>query len=112
VSRAWAGAVAAATLAGCASLPPAASGPAIEGREFAARACAGCHAIGPAGESPNGRAPPFRALARQRSDAALRAAIDEISRDGHVEMPPIYVTPAEREALVAYLRRLRPAAQV
>ena len=110
MSRAWAAALAAAMLAGCATVAPVKSGAAVDGRDFAARACAGCHAIGAAGESRNERAPPFRSLARERSDQQLRAAIDEISSNGHVEMPPIYVTPAERDALVAYLRRLRPAA--
>ena len=80
--------------------------PRESGRAFAQRACAGCHAIDVTGESPNSRAPAFRDLARQRSDAQLLASVGEISKNGHVEMPPIYVTPDETRAVIAYMRSL------
>ena len=99
----------AALTTGCSALaPPPAARPAAgdPGRAFAQRACAGCHAIAPSGESPNPHAPAFRDLARQRNDAELLAALGQISRNGHVEMPPIYVTPDEMKAVVAYMRSL------
>jgi mono/diheme cytochrome c family protein len=77
------------------------------GREFVERACAGCHATARAGASRNADAPPFRDLARSRSDRELAAALADISRNGHIEMPPIYVTPAEQKQVIAYLRTLR-----
>jgi mono/diheme cytochrome c family protein len=79
----------------------------MAGRDFVERACAGCHATGAAGASRNPDAPPFRELARTRTDAALANALDEVSRQGHVQMPPVYVTPAERQQVLAYLRSLR-----
>jgi cytochrome c len=99
----------AALAAGCAAprtAPGAAPGPVETGRAFVHRACAGCHAVDPTGASPNPRAPAFRDLAARRSDAELAAAVAEISRSGHVEMPPIYVTPEERKGVVAYMRSL------
>ena len=96
--------------AGCSAVstppPPAAAAAADPGHAFVRKACAGCHAVEAAGESRNPRAPAFRDLARQRSDAELSAAIAEISRNGHVEMPPIYVTPDELRAVVIYVRSL------
>lgn len=95
-------------LAGCAGGPPPAKAPesAVAGHAFAQRACAGCHAIARTGASPNARAPAFRDLGARRSDAELTAALAEISRNGHVEMPPIYVTPDEMKGVVAYIRGL------
>lgn len=78
----------------------------VRGQAFVQRACAGCHAIGVADASRNGHAPPFRELAARRSDAELDQSLMEISRDGHLEMPPIYVTPGERADVVAYMRSL------
>jgi mono/diheme cytochrome c family protein len=101
--------LAALSCAACATLPKPAAPEVSDrdaGRAFAERACAGCHAVGVMGDSRNPHAPPFRQLGRARSDAALDAVIGEISRNGHVEMPPVYVTPQERRGLVIYLRAL------
>lgn len=108
----WSGRAAVAALAlilnGCATLNPR-EAPALrqQGQAFVERACAGCHAVERTGASRNPDAPPFRELAAARSDAELTRAIGAISRDGHVEMPPIYVTPDEMRAVVAYLHSLR-----
>jgi mono/diheme cytochrome c family protein len=97
-------------LAGCASSretprQPAAQGDGVmAGRRFAERACAGCHAVGPRGESPNPRSPPFRTLAGRLPGQALEDRLGEIARRGHVEMPPIYMTPQERRDVAAWLR--------
>lgn len=100
----------AAMATGCAGQRPAPTGApataADPGKAFVQRACAGCHAVEPTGASPNGRAPAFRDLASRRSDAELAAALGEISRNGHVEMPPIYITPDEMRQVVAYMRSL------
>ena len=95
--------------AGCSALkvpPPPVSAGGAPGRAFVEKACAGCHAVDSSDSSRNPRAPAFRNLARQRTDAELMTALGEISRNGHVEMPPIYVTPDEMRAVVAYMRSL------
>lgn len=103
-----AGALASAALGGCATAQTRTPSQAAlaRGHGFAARACAGCHGVEAVGESPNAHAPRFRELAARRSDAQLAAAIAEISRNGHLEMPPIYVTPDELADVVAYMRSL------
>lgn len=96
-------------LAACATRTPApdAHRAAVQrGQAFVLRACAGCHATQPTGASANPHAPPFRELAARRNDAELARAVGEISRNGHVEMPPIYVTPDEMADVVAYMRSL------
>lgn len=95
--------------AGCAGArsPMFAHSAAIErGHAFVGRACVGCHAINRADESRNAHAPRFRDLAHSHTDAELAAAVAEVSRNGHVAMPPIYVTPDERRDVVAYMRSL------
>lgn len=94
---------------GCASLR--APQPSTEpGRSFAQRACAGCHAIGSVGESANADAPPFRTLFMRFPDAALDARLSLLARHGHVNMPPIYMTPDERRSVAAYIRSIAPPA--
>jgi len=103
------GALAVAAVAGWASAQTRASSRATSlarGHGFVERACAGCHGVEVSGESPNSRAPRFRDLAARRTDAQLAAEIAEISRNGHLEMPPIYVTPDETADVVAYMRSL------
>jgi mono/diheme cytochrome c family protein len=86
------------------------------GERFVRRACAGCHAVGPQGASPNPHSPPFRTLAARLPGEALPAQLAAIARRGHVEMPPIYMTPEELEAAAAYIRSIaeqaRPAAAI
>jgi mono/diheme cytochrome c family protein len=108
----WRGGLALILALACAACASDRAGPsrtaeAANGQAFVERSCAGCHAVGVSGESRDTHAPPFRELARSRSDAALAAALAQISRNGHVEMPPIYVTPAEQAQVLAYLRGLR-----
>jgi cytochrome c len=104
----------AALAAGCAEgpRPKAAAGegarqPAAAGQAFARRSCAGCHAVGPQGESPNPHSPPFRTLAARLPGPALEAQLSAIAQRGHVEMPPIYMTPDEIGAVAAYIRSVR-----
>jgi len=77
------------------------------GRRFTLRSCAGCHAVGPSGSSPNAHAPPFRTLAERLRGPALDAQLAAISRYGHVEMPPIYMTRDEIRGVAAYIRSVR-----
>jgi mono/diheme cytochrome c family protein len=101
----------AAATAGCAEgRSPEAAGarqPAAAGQAFVRRACAGCHAIGPQGASPNPHSPPFRTLAARLPGPALEAQLSAIAQHGHVEMPPIYMTPDEIGAVASYIRAVR-----
>jgi cytochrome c len=74
------------------------------GERFARRACAGCHAVGVAGPSRHPLAPPFRSLSERYPGRALTDELNVISAHGHRAMPPIYMTPAERRAVAAYIR--------
>lgn len=74
------------------------------GHLFVRRACAGCHAVGRQGLSPNPLSPPFRTLASRLPGPALEADLSAIAAQGHVQMPPIYMTPTEIGAVAAYIR--------
>jgi len=77
---------------------------ATAGERFARRSCAGCHALTLKGASPNPLAPPFRTLSAKLPGRGLTSALGQISAHGHRAMPPIYMTPAERRAVAAYIR--------
>jgi mono/diheme cytochrome c family protein len=81
------------------------------GQRFARRACAGCHAIGVSGASRNPVAPPFRVLPSRLRGHRLTAELRSISRHGHQSMPPVYMTPAERRAVAAYIRAVSTRSQ-
>jgi mono/diheme cytochrome c family protein len=73
------------------------------GRFYALRSCAGCHAVAGQGESPNGSAPSFAAIRLRYNALSLPRRLAEISKNGHHEMPPIYMTPDEIQDIVAYV---------
>jgi len=77
------------------------------GHAFVARACAGCHAVGETGRSTDPASPPFRVLAQTRSPEQLRSALEAVAQHGHVQMPPIYSTPDERDHILRYLAALK-----
>jgi mono/diheme cytochrome c family protein len=81
------------------------------GQRFARRACAGCHAIGVTGASRSTLAPPFRLLGTRLPGRRLPRALRAISAHGHQDMPPIYMTPAERRAVAAYIRSVTARSQ-
>ncbi len=52
-------------------------------------------------------------MVRLRHNAvALERTLDRIAREGHGEMPPIYITSAEIEDLVAFIETLGPVADL
>ena len=73
------------------------------GRFYALRSCAGCHAVGALGQSPNGSAPTFGAIRLRYNALSLPRRPAEISKNGHYEMPPIYMTPDEIQDIAAYV---------
>jgi len=103
-------------LSGCVSSPPAPepqplSAAAERGRSFALRACGGCHALGSGRRSANAVAPSFATIRMRHTSLALERALADIARQGHGEMPPIYMTAGEIDDLVAYVESLEPMAR-
>lgn len=102
----------AALAAGCAGtagvrMAPARPSVTVErGEQFAQRACAGCHAIRRDDASRNGAAPPFRDLRVRATAPMLERRLAEISRSGHYEMPPVFITEDEARAVAAYIESL------
>jgi cytochrome c len=101
-------------LASCATAPPVAPQPlspaAERGLQFVSRSCAGCHAVNGAGHSANAVAPPFASVRMRHTSIGLERSLAQIARDGHGEMPPIYMTAAEMQDIVAYIESLEPVA--
>ena len=92
---------------------PAPLSPAAErGRSFALRACGGCHALDGAREGPNAVAPAFASIRLRHTEISLERNLEAIAREGHGEMPPIYMTRSEIDDLVAYIETLTPGARL
>jgi len=102
------------TLTACATgegPPPAPLSPAAErGQQFVLRACAGCHAVAGREASPNAVAPAFASNRMPHTEIGLERSLAQIAREGHGEMPPIYMTDAEMNDIVAYIESLGPVA--
>jgi cytochrome c len=77
------------------------------GEVFAVKNCSHCHAIGGTGVSPNGKAPPFRVVARKYKLEDLEEGFAEGIVTGHNAMPEFTLTPREIEDLLAHMRRLK-----
>ena len=101
-------------LASCATPQTAPSQPlspaAERGLQFVTRSCAGCHSVNGAGHSANAVAPPFASVRMRHTSIGLERSLAQISREGHGEMPPIYMTAAEMQDIVAYIESLEPLA--
>jgi cytochrome c len=99
-------------LGGCATSGPGVVEPvgsAVDrGRFVALRSCAGCHAVGGTDISPNHIAPPFSLIRMKHDEAGLRRLLADISRNGHYEMPPIYMTEDEIRDVSAYIQTVEP----
>ncbi|WP_374470033.1 cytochrome c [Phenylobacterium sp.] len=76
------------------------------GAQFAWRACNGCHAVGPEGGARNGAAPAFRDLRLRFTSLQLERRLAEISRNGHYEMPPVFISREEAADIAAYVESL------
>ena len=105
-----------AAAAGCATGSPSAlKSPILDasvdrGRFFVLRSCAGCHAVGSLGESPNSSAPSFATVRLRHNAISLEHRLAQISRNGHVEMPPVYMSDAEIKDIAAYIETIEPPA--
>ena len=81
---------------------------AMAGHRVAQLKCARCHAIEQSGESANPGAPPFRRISNTPALMTSTTNLREGIRIGHVDMPPVRLTPHEIDELSAYLRSLQP----
>lgn len=77
------------------------------GRQIAEAHCARCHAVGRTGESPETEAPPFRILGQRYPVHQLAESLAEGIITGHVGMPEFSFSPADVEALIAFLEGLQ-----
>jgi mono/diheme cytochrome c family protein len=80
---------------------------AARGHRIAQRACAACHAVEKDGVSRMAKAPAFASL-EMRHTASLSGRVEELTRLGHYEMPPIKLRPKEVADLVRYIASLDP----
>lgn len=80
------------------------------GKTLASEHCARCHAIGTGGRSPAKDAPPFRLLHKRYNPDNLQEAFAEGIAVGHkgVDMPEFQFTPERTDALISYIKSLRP----
>ena len=80
-----------------------------EGREIARENCGRCHAIAAADRSADPKSPPFRELARRYPLSGLEEPLAEGIMVGHegLEMPHFQLTPAQIEALLAYMNSVQ-----
>jgi cytochrome c len=103
-----------AALTACATVEQTAPAPlspaATRGQQFAQRACAGCHAVAGRDASPNAVAPAFASIRMRHTEIGLERSLQQIAREGHGEMPPIYMTSAEMADIIAYIEALGPVA--
>ena len=83
--------------------------PAVDrGWDLAQHRCVECHAVRPGRESSEGAAPPFRVLQLRYNEISLAKRIFAVSQGEHAGMPPMALTEAERQDLVAYIESLDP----
>ena len=76
------------------------------GGALAARDCAACHAVALPGASPNGDAPPFRAMRLRFNPISLEWRLERLPETGHPTMPPRLLSRDEAADLVAYIQTL------
>lgn len=77
------------------------------GRVIAEEKCAQCHAIGVAGESVLTPAPPFRRILQRHPIKDSREFTKNLATD-HLQMPPFAFRKREVDALLAYMKSLKP----
>ncbi len=80
-----------------------------QGEAIARQECAGCHGLPGQGASPNANAPPLEELLARYDQDVLAGDLIEGIQLGHDQMPLFDFNVIAADALVAYLRSIRPA---
>ncbi len=78
----------------------------LRGKALIEGQCARCHAIAEEGTSPLEKAPPFRDLHRKYPIDALAEALAEGIVTGHSAMPEFKFSPADIDAILAYIKSI------
>lgn len=86
------------------------SASANRGLFLALHTCAACHAVGSRGASPDGVAPTFPVIRLRYNEISLERRLVSISKNGHVEMPPISMSAEEIRDIIAYIETVGPTA--
>lgn len=79
----------------------------VVGRQTAESWCSACHAVGEGGQASD-TAPPFVSIASWRDAESIRAFL---AFERHSPMPPLSLSEADIDNVVAYIHSLRPAAR-
>ncbi|MEZ5997838.1 MAG: cytochrome c [Hyphomonas sp.] len=77
------------------------------GKMIAEANCSRCHAVGRSGDSPHEEAKPFRFLSENYPIRDLEEPLAEGIVVGHPDMPVFTMSPAEIDALLAYLESIQ-----
>lgn len=80
----------------------------VLGRSLVEANCSRCHAVRSSGRSPHPDAPAFRLLSRRYPIEALAEALAEGISTGHPDMPEFVASPAQIDAIIAYIRSINP----
>ena len=81
---------------------------ATRGLYVALAVCAACHKVALPGAGPDAIAPSFAVIHARYTAADLHRLLQEISADGHREMPPIHMSADEIEDVAAYIATVTP----
>lgn len=81
------------------------SGDPVVGRQTAESWCSACHAVGEGGQASD-TAPSFVSIASWRDAESIRAFL---AFERHSPMPPLSLSEADIDNVVAYIHSLRPA---
>ncbi|MGL4395204.1 MAG: c-type cytochrome [Hyphomicrobium sp.] len=79
------------------------------GKALLSKTCSWCHAIARDDKSRHGKAAPFREIVHRYPLDNLEEALAEGIISGHPDMPEFKYTPAEIDAILAYLETLKTA---
>lgn len=80
-----------------------------EGRAIAERECGSCHALDASADAPRSDTPPLAEVLLRYDQHALANDLIEGIQLGHDDMPLFDFNVIAADALVAYLRSIRPA---
>lgn len=93
-----------------ASPPPTASADAAShGLYVALRVCSACHKVAMPGAGPDVIAPSFAVIHARHDAEDLRRLLQQISTEGHRDMPPIPMSAQEADDVAAYIATVPPS---
>ena len=80
----------------------------VLGRSLVEANCSRCHAVTSSDRSPHPDAPAFRLLSRRYPMETLAEALAEGISTGHPDMPEFVASPAQIDAIIAYIGSINP----